>query len=67
MEDTNATELGIALIYESIYLVGVAVAMGFTCNYFKHELADGTPFTHSGADLIVCAGTPPVNNSNEIN
>ncbi len=52
MGNTNASELGIALISESIYLVGVAIAMGFTCGYFKKELADGTPFTHSGADRL---------------
>ncbi len=56
MGDTNATELGFALISESIYLVGVAIAMGFTCSYFKKELADGTPFTHSGADKLKKVG-----------
>lgn len=56
MGDTNATELGIALISESIYLIGVAIAMGFTCSYFKKELADGTPFTHIGADKLKKVG-----------
>ncbi len=53
---TNATELGIALISECVYLVGVAIATGFTCSYFKKELADGTPFTHSGADKLKKVG-----------
>ncbi len=52
----NLRELGIALQAEAVYLVGVAIAMGFTCSYFKHELADGTPFTHSGADMLKKVG-----------
>lgn len=56
VEAGDPTMLGIALVGESVYLAGVAVAMGFTCRYFKNELADGTPFTHRGAKELLRAG-----------
>lgn len=38
-----------------------ALTDGFLClfawNYFKTELTDGTPFTHSGADKVKSLGT----------
>ncbi len=52
----NTTQLGIALIAECIYMAGIAVAMGFTHEYFKHELEDGTPFTYSGAKKLFRTG-----------
>ncbi len=52
----NLRQFGIALQAGSVYLVGVAITMGFTCDYFKKELADGTPFTHSGAEKLKKVG-----------
>lgn len=54
--DVNASRLGVTLISESVCLIGAAVAMYFTCKYFKNELADGTPFTHRGAKELLRAG-----------
>ncbi len=46
------TDLGINLIAESIFLFGLAITLGYIRDYFKHELEDGTPFTHRGANEL---------------
>ncbi len=43
---------GLTLIAEAIFMVGQVVAAISVCQYFKSELADGTPFTHAGARLL---------------
>ncbi len=48
--------LGVGLIAVCIFLIGTAIALGFVCQYFKHELADGTPFTHNGAAELLRVG-----------
>ncbi len=55
-EIVNTNDLGIILIAESIYMVGVAVGLGFIRHYFKNELKDGTPFTYCGAKELLRAG-----------
>lgn len=59
MEFTETTSLEPAIC---VLLSDVVFALtdGFLClfawNYFKRELADGTPFTHSGADNVRSLG-----------
>ncbi len=52
----NISKLAIALIAESFFLAGVAVALGFTCRYLKNELKDGTPFTYRGSRELLYTG-----------
>ncbi|MDO5785771.1 MAG: hypothetical protein Q4P20_11990 [Eubacteriales bacterium] len=64
--ETTSLEPAIcALLSDAVF----ALTDGFLClfawNYFKMELADGTPFTHSGADKVRSLGIqtivmPPV-------
>ncbi len=59
ISDTGAQipeNIGIGLIATSIFLAGKFVAIYFTCQYFKKELADGTPFTYDGARLLKKTG-----------
>ncbi len=46
------TDLGINMIAESIFLIGLVITSGYIRDYFKHELEDGTPFTHRGANEL---------------
>ncbi len=52
----SVRDLGIGLIAESIFLIGQAVALGFSCSYYKNELLDGTPFTYEGAKKLMTTG-----------
>ncbi len=54
--DGNFVQLGFEAIASAIFLTGQTVAMGFVYSYLKHELQDGTPFTHGGARRLLDAG-----------
>ncbi len=43
---------GVSMICEGIFLVGPAIVSVLTYYYFKHQVEDGTPFTHRGADEL---------------
>ncbi len=52
----NTTELGVILVAESVFMVGIAISSWYLCRYYKNELADGTPFTHRGAKELLKVG-----------
>ncbi len=52
----SIAELPAALFAVCIYLIGGIFAAWFVLRYFKHELADGTPFTHRGAKELCKTG-----------
>ncbi len=54
--DFNAFEFGIICIAESIVIFADAMVFMYAKNYFKNELADGTPFTHRGANELKFLG-----------
>ncbi len=59
LTETGAADIAdiiLSLIATCIYLVGVIVSLWFVCRYFKNELAEGTPFTHRGANELCKTG-----------
>ena len=50
------TEMIGVLLTDTIWALTDGVLLSFACRYFKAEQADGTPFTHSGADQITRLG-----------
>lgn len=50
--DFSAFQFGIMSIAEGIVLLAEGLVFMYARNYFKRELDDGTPFTHSGADEL---------------
>lgn len=51
-ETKGLSEMTAVLLGEAIMALTDGVLLSFACRYFKAEQADGTPFTHSGADQI---------------
>ena len=49
---SGLTEMIGVLLTDTIWALTDGVLLSFACRYFKAEQADGTPFTHSGADQI---------------
>ncbi len=49
----DLSALGISLIAECVFLVGMVVSLWYTMQYLRAEQKDGTPFTHKGAALLL--------------
>ncbi len=52
----STAAMGTSLLAISVIMIGAAVTLFFASRYFKHELADGTPFTHRGAKELLRVG-----------
>ena len=51
-ETNGLAQLIAVLLGEAIMALTDGVLLSFACRYFQAEQADGTPFTHRGADQI---------------
>ena len=52
----NSHEGGIMLLCWCILCTACGIVFGYGQRYLKHELADGTPFTHEGAKELLYLG-----------
>ena len=45
-------QMQVRLLSNLVYLITDAILLGFAGRYFRTEQAEGTPFTHRGANLV---------------